>query len=283
MSKYKWPLNLQLFAEEEGGGDDFSDDSASIPEDDFDDDFGDDEPGEQDTEQDEAEDTTPADDVTDEPSEPAQPELKIPVKFDKQELELSLEEAQRFAQMGMNQERAIARARQEAAQEARDSYIAEQGYEWNGKPITTEAEYKAAIAEQQLMQQYENLPPELVDELMAGRRDREERAREKQAAQEQAARDAELSDFLAMFQQLNDRPFDGSKDVVPQAVWEAQKSGTPLKYAYMQHHSAELRNQLKISKQNETNSRKAAIGSVSANGTSKQAASDPFLAAWDED
>jgi hypothetical protein len=274
-------LNLQHFAEgEEDIG--FSDSDTSLPQDDFG--FGDDDidTGEQDTET-EAEDTTPADESTDEPDEPAQPEIKIPVKFDKQERELTLEEAQRFAQMGMNQERAIARAREEAAQEARDSYIAEQGYEWNGKPIRTEAEYKAAIAEQQLMQQYENLPPELVDELMASRRDREERAREREAAQAQAARDAELTDFLAMFQQLNDRPFDGSKDVVPQAVWDAQKSGTPLKFAYMQHHSTELRNQLKISKQNETNSKRASIGSVSTNGSTRQKASDPFLEGFNSD
>lgn len=273
-------LNLQLFAEDEVDLG-FSDDT-SLPQDDLG--FGDDtDTGEQETEQEEAEDTTPADEATEKPDEPAQPEFKLPVKHDKQDRELTFEEAQRFAQMGMNQDRAIARARQEAAQEARDNYIAEQGYEWNGKPIRTEAEYNSAVAEQQFMQQYENMPQEIVEELMAARRDREERAQEKQAARAQAAKDADMMDFLAVFQQLNDRPFDGSKDVVPQAVWDANRNGTPLRFAYMEHHSMELRNQLKISKQNETNSKRATIGSVTTNGSTTRKASDPFLAALDED
>lgn len=274
-------LNLQLFAEDEVDLG-FSDNDSSIPGDMG---FGDDDDiGEQDTEQDEAEDTTPADEATEDPAEPAQPVWKLPVKHDKQDKELTYEEAQRFAQMGMNQDRAIARARQEAAQEARDTYIAEQGYEFaDGRPVRTEAEYNSAVAEQQFMQQYENMPQEIVEELMAARRDREERAQEKQAARAQAAKDADMMDFLAVFQQLNDRPFDGSKDVVPQAVWDANRNGTPLRFAYMEHHSMELRNQLKISKQNETNSKRATIGSVTTNGSTTRKASDPFLAALDED
>lgn len=273
-------LNLQLFAEDEVDLG-FSDDT-SLPQDDLG--FGDDtDTGTQDTEQDEAEDTTPADEAAETPDEPAQPEFKLPVKHDKQDKELTYEEAQRFAQMGMNQDRAIARARQEAAQEARDTYIAEQGYEWNGKAIRTEAEYNSAVAEQQFMQQYENMPQEIVDELMAGRRDREERAQEKQAARAKAAEDAEMMDFLSVFQTLNERPFDGSKDVVPPSVWEAKRNGTPLRFAYLEHHSNELRNQLKISKQNETNGKRATIGSVTANGSNTRKASDPFLEGFNSD
>lgn len=278
MSKYKWPLNLQLFADDEGPEDDGFDDDDDIPDDDgFDDD--DDEQDEQDTDDNEAEDTTPAD----ESAEPGEPEWKLPVKHDKQELQLTKEEAQRYAQLGMNQERAIARAKEEAAREARDAYIAEQGYEWNGKPIKTEAEYRAAVAEREFMQKYENMPQEIVDELMAGRRDREERAAEKQANQAKAQQETEYSEFFSTFQELNGRPFDAGKDIVPQAVWEANKGGVPLKFAYLQHHSAELRNQLKISKQNEANGKRAAIGGVSGNGGGKKQSADPFLAAFDED
>jgi hypothetical protein len=52
-----------------------------------------------------------------------------------------------------------------AAQQARDAVIAEMGYEWKGKPITTEAEYKQALKEKQLAdslrQQYSNVPDDL--------------------------------------------------------------------------------------------------------------------------
>ena len=42
-----------------------------------------------------------------------------------------------------------------AAQTSRDSFIAEQNYMWNDKPITTETEYKQAMREQELIQQAE--------------------------------------------------------------------------------------------------------------------------------
>lgn len=268
--QYRFALNLQQFAEVEDGFDDtssFDTDSDTIEMDQAD--FA----SSEENEQPEVEDTTQTDDATEEV--PAPQTLKL--KYNGEEREISLEEAQALSQKGMNYERAIERAAAEAAQAARDSYIAEQGYEWQGRAITTEGEYKAALAEQELMQKYQNLPPELVNEIMAGRRDREQRAQEREAAEAKARQEQDLSSFLVAFQELHERPFDGNKDVVPAAVWEAHRNGAPLRYAYMEHHNKELRNQLKISRQNETNGKKAPIGSVTANGGSKKEAVDPFL------
>jgi hypothetical protein len=44
----------------------------------------------------------------------------------------------------------LSAATEKVRQESRDAYIAEQGYVWNGKKITTEAEYKNALREKEL-------------------------------------------------------------------------------------------------------------------------------------
>jgi hypothetical protein len=277
MSKYRYSLNLQLFAEDD---DDFSDDFDSQPEDD---EFADENEVESEEVETDVEDTTPAEEP-EQPTEPAQ-EQKLKLKFNHEEREISLEEATALAQKGMNYEKAIERARQEAAQQARDSVIAEQGHEWNGKPITTEAQYKDALAEQALINKYQdsNLPDEVIQELMEGRKDREARAKEKAAQEEETKKTAQVNDFLDYFQRVNERAFDGAKDAIPQEVKDAVDRGDTLKIAYMEYHNNQLRNQLKIAKQNEANSKKAPVGSVTANGSNKTEAVDPFLAAFDED
>ena len=97
----------------------------------------------------------------------------IKVKFNHEEREIPYEEAVTHIQKGMNYEKAVERARQEA----RDSWIAEQGYEWKGKRITTEAEYKEALREKQLedeiAQKYAHLPEDVRQELAENRKFRE--------------------------------------------------------------------------------------------------------------
>lgn len=86
---------------------------------------------------------------------------KLKVKFNHEEKEIPYEEAVQLAQKGMNYDKAVERAKQEA----RDNWITEQGYEWQGKPITTEAEYKTALREQQLLEQHKDLPLEVAQKL----------------------------------------------------------------------------------------------------------------------
>lgn len=219
----------------------------------------------------EAEDTKPAEE---QPTEPDTPQT-LKLKFNHEEREIPLEEAVMLAQKGMNYEKAVERARQEA----RDAYIAEQGHTWNGKPITTEAEYRQALAEQELIEKYKDrdLPDEVIQELMESRRDREERAKEKAEREEQAKKDGQITAFLEYFQSVNERPYDPQKDVIPQEVKDAVDKGESLKTAYMQYHNKELRNQLKIAKQNEANLKKAPVGSVTAFGGNKTEPEDDFM------
>lgn len=283
MSKYRYAINLQQFADGDddgfdGGADDtssFDDTSDEIEMDPAD--FNNSSSEDDDTDAEADQDTTDADESTeDTPAETD--DWKLDYKFLGEDKVLTdKEKARELIQKGENYDRAIERAARESAQAARDSYIAEQGYEWNGQAIKTEADYKAAVAERELMQKYQNLPPELVEEIMAGRRDREQTARERQAAEEKAANDRQLSDFLAVFQEMHERPYDPKVDKIAPEVWAASQNGTPLRYAYIDHFNKQLRSQLKISKQNESNARKAPVGGVTSGGTNKKESVDPFL------
>jgi hypothetical protein len=165
----------------------------------------------------------------------------IKVKFNHQELELPYEEAVQHIQKGMNYDKAVERARQEAAQEARDSWVAEQGYEWKGKPIKTEAEYKEALREQELenkiRSQYANVPDEIINELTESRKFREQyQTKEQQAAAKQAEQ--------KMYQEFADAYPDLKGEDIPPEVWLEVKGGKNLLDAYIKHENKLLRDQL---------------------------------------
>lgn len=282
MRKFKLPLNLQLFAEGDADiilPDDFVDtqpEDFEMPAEEplFDAQFDAPEGFESDQV---GEDTTPPTEGAEaeqEPEETPQPQT-IRIKFNHQEMDIPVEEAAQLAQKGMVFEKAVERARQEA----RDAVIAEMGLTWNGKPIKTEAEYKQALAEQELIKKYQDrdLPPEVIQELVESRRFREEQLKQKQKEEEEAKRAEEFNKFFAYFEEVNERPFDPQKDTLPQEVQEAVNNGEPLLMAYMRHVNKELRNQLKIAKQNQANMKKAPVGSVTAGGGVNNEPEDLFL------
>jgi hypothetical protein len=224
------------------------------------------------------EDTTPAESTEQEPSLETPQLFKI--KYNSQEQEISYDDAVPLIQKGMNFDKSVERARQEA----RDSMIADYGYEWNGKPVTTEAEYKQALQEKEWMDKYQSqdLPEEVIEELMESRRDREENKREKEARKqeemEQARQKEESQDFFDYFRQANGRDYDPNGKDIPGEVWTImEKQGVPLKFAYMQHHNQTLQNQIKVLKQNEENAKRAPIGGLSTHGSTEVASEDDFL------
>ena len=128
-----------------------------------------------------------------------------------------------------------------AAQQARDSWIAEQGYEWHGKPIKTEAEYKQALQEQELenriKQQYSNVPEELLNELVESKRFREETLAEKKAREEKEAEHKQYTDFLEAYPDV--KPED-----IPVEVWKEHKEGRSLTEAYMRYENQRLKDEM---------------------------------------
>lgn len=128
-----------------------------------------------------------------------------------------------------------------AAQQARDEWIAEQGYEWHGKPIKTEAEYKQALQEQELenriKQQYSNVPDELLNELVESKRFREETLAEKKAREEKEAEHKQYTDFLEAYPDV--KPED-----IPVEVWKEHKEGRSLTEAYMRYENQHLKGEM---------------------------------------
>jgi hypothetical protein len=109
-----------------------------------------------------------------------------------------------------------------AAQTARDTFIAEQGYEWNGKPIRTEAEYKQALYEKQLHDAGQD--PETVKKLVDEHPD-------VQLARQEAARIRDQQKIYNEFVELMGE-YEDIKDAsqIPPEVWQlrAEKGITLL-------------------------------------------------------
>jgi len=208
--------------------------------------------------------------------EPVKEETEIPklkIKFNHEEKEITLDEAKELAQKGMNYDKAIAKAQQDS----RDAYIVEQNYEWNGKPITTEADYKQALKEQQMREQYKELPADVQDELIKSKQFREQYETEQQSRQTETAKQADQVAFLTWFKEQNGKDFDGSKDTISPEVWQDNANGIPLIAAYSKHENAALRARIKQLEHNSEVAQKAPVGAVTAHGSAEVAEEDPFM------
>lgn len=222
-------------------------------------------------------DTKPTEE-TEKVQQETQPQT-IKIKYNHMEREIPLSEAEILAQKGLNYEKAVERARQES----RDAFIAEQGYEWNGKPITTEQQYNDALKEQELIQKYQdqNLPDEVIQELVESRKFREQSQEERQRKEEETKVNADFQDFFAYFKQANGKDWSAEQDPIPSEVWETVNKGVPLKYAYMEHVNNQLQSQVKVLKQNKENETKAPISGVTGHGSQEVSSTDPFLLGFD--
>lgn len=188
---------------------------------------------------------------------------------------------------------AIERAKQEAeksaqdtAQKAKDELIASMNYEWKGKKITTETEYKQALQEKEIedgiRKKYENLPDEVVNEIIENRKFREQfQAKEKELQKQEKARKAKeeyearkVSMYDEFASEFSDYVNDSEKmKSIPKEVWmEANKwldsggkEGRRLSDALIRHIQKE---QLLQSQTNDANIRNASnsTGSVKSSG-----------------
>lgn len=174
--------------------------------------------------------------------------------------------------------------RKSAAQQARDSWIAEQGYEWKGKPITTEAEYREALQEQELEEkiraQYADVPDEIVNELLEGKRFREQYQNQQKTFEEQQRKAQAEKDFVsrrdAMYEEFLSEFPDIDLVSIPQEVFaDANKwlesggrEGRRLADALTRHQDRQRRAQEQANAANQTNAA-ASTGSVKTQGTPK--------------
>jgi len=158
------------------------------------------------------------------------------------------------------------------AQEARDNYIAEQGYEWEGKLVKTEAEYKQAVKEQELIDNYKqkDLPDEVIKELVESQKFREKYNEQQKTTEQQTKQQDDYKQFIESFP-------DAKAEDIPASVWEQVDKGKSLVDAYTHHENQSLKEQLKsltekkeIEQTNEENAA-SSTGSVTGQGTAKAA------------
>jgi len=151
-------------------------------------------------------------------------------------------------------------------QKARDSFIASQGYSWNGKSITTEAEYNQALAEQAEQQRQEQLrqqgiDPKVIEEAVNSNPAVKWANEYKSKQEQEQAKQKQFLEFSEAYPNVKG-------EEIPPEVWQEFNKGTPLKIAYAIHENSKLRAELEaIKKGTQTNASnlknaQGAIGSV---------------------
>ncbi|MFE8704131.1 hypothetical protein ACFYKX_26545 [Cytobacillus sp. FJAT-54145] len=221
--------------------------------------------------------------VNEEPQEQLTEEQKafLRVKYNKEELELDENTARELAQKGLNYDK-LQEKLQQFESDPRLSFVEElareQGMDVN-QYLEAVKEWKEQERLNELVQK--NIPEDLAKEILETRKMREEIQNEKKQKAEQEKQSQEFNEFFQFFKDANGRDYDPQNDKLPDEVWQMQNQGVPLKFAYMQHQHNELKTQLKILKQNEENTKKAPVTSVSTHGSQEIASEDDFLRGFD--
>lgn len=217
---------------------------------------------------------------TPEPTEPTEletPQQLLKVKYNKEEREIPIDEAIPLVQKGLNYDKVQERL-QALESDPRLSFIEDLARQYDMTP----QDYMEAVRQQQEQQRIQELveqgiSEELAQEMLENKKFREQYEAEKKAKAEEEQEKADYADFFNYFKQANGREFQPEQDALPESVWEAVNSGVPLKYAYMAHENNQLRTQLNTLKQNETNAKRAPVGSTTAHGGNEVTAEDDFL------
>ena len=223
-------------------------------------------------------------------TKPAEEPYKIKVKFNHQEMDIPEDEASVWIQKGLNYDKGIERAKQEAAKEAENRAYTEmyQGTPMpiSGKPILSKADYEQGSLEQKTLNDYQGrgIPEDVISDLAEFKKDKIERQAEKQSIQnqqieieKQALIQKDAVDFFNWFRAENQREFEVGKDEMPPELWQAHLEGKSLIAEYSRHENNKLKQELKILKQNSDNLRKAPVNGVTAHGGEKTQSDAVFL------
>jgi hypothetical protein len=223
------------------------------------------------------EDTKPTEQTETERQEALQ---ALKVKFNHEEREIPIDEAIPLVQKGLNYDK-IQEKLQALESDPRLSFVEELA----GQHNMSVPEYLEAVKSQREQERIQELvekgiSEEVAQELLETRKFREQMEAEKKAKAEEEKANADYNEFFNYFRQANDRDFNAQTDEIPASVWEATQQGVPLKYAYMEHQNNQYKQQLQTLKQNQTNAKKAPVGSVTAHGSNEVASEDDFLAGF---
>jgi hypothetical protein len=211
---------------------------------------------------------------------PAETLQSLRVKYNKEEREIPIDEAIPLVQKGLNYDKVQERL-QALESDPRFNFVEQMANQYG---MTAEEYIQAVQAQQEqehineLVQQ--GISQELAQEMLENRKFREQFEAEKRARADEVRRNSEYNDFFDYFRQSNGRDFVPNQDEIPPTVWEQANQGVPLKYAFAMHEATQLRQQIATLKQNESNAKKAPVGSVTGYGSKEVANDDPFLAGF---
>lgn len=167
----------------------------------------------------------------------------------------------------------------EARQQAKDEVIANMGYVWNDRPITTEAQYQQAMAEQAEQQrnaelEEQGIDPKYLDDAVEN--NPTVKAAKELLAQQATERQRQqlFNDFMAEFP-------DVPADKISKETWELVNQGKSLVDAYARQEARELKEKLKVYTQNDSNKKKAPISKgIATHGSDEVASEDDFMAGF---
>lgn len=207
----------------------------------------------------------------------------LPIKYNGEEKALSREEAQMYAQKGMNYDKVYEQF-QQMQNDPRLSFVdnlaRENGYDNTEEFLSEFQQIQQQNALDELIQQ--NIPEEYAREILESKQFREQMKQQQMQQQFEQQRQAEFQGLFDTFKELNDRDFNPEKDQIPDEVFErADKEGIPLKNAYESFMNRQLKQQLKVHQQNEQNFKRNPGGATTNHGNGKSGSSDPMLEGFD--
>lgn len=152
-------------------------------------------------------------------------------------------------------------------QQERDKWVQDQKYQsWDGKLITSQAEYEQAVKDQAVYNRHKDLPEDVVKELIVAEQLKEEKKTFEQRDHEAEQRRLDAEAFYGEYTDV--KPED-----IPASVWLEVDQGKNLTDAYRKHENQLLRDQLaavstakQIEQQNADNAA-SSTGSVTGQGS----------------
>lgn len=214
------------------------------------------------------ENVEPKEEKVDEPSQ------MVKVKYLKEEKEIPMEEAIKYAQIGMNEERLSNKYKAELESLAETKRVVSELAKLNN---ISESEALRSIAdniERAKLDQIKgdtDIPDEIAKELLEAR----EIKAQLKAKEQESESNKQFTDFIQAYP-------DVKADSIPDEVWNINKQGVPLKYAYESYLLKQISTENKILKQNATNAAKADIPSTTEN-QGKVEVKDDFLTGFDSE
>jgi hypothetical protein len=208
-----------------------------------------------------------------------QSEQLVKLRFNHEDKEVPLSEAIQLAQQGMNYSK-LQEKLTSLESDPRLAFVERLASENNMSIedfINAFEEERTQAEIDELVQA--SIPKEYAEEMVKNRQFREQLEAQQNAQQQEQMQQQENLEFFEQFKALHGREFDAQNDIkdIPQEVWQMNEQGIPLKFAYLQHFANQVKTENAQLKQNQINSDKSPVGSVTAFGSHNEGGEDEFL------